>query len=385
MYDNLSKIPYYDIDPKTLDNIWRWLLWRQGVAADNKNDSVYDIAHKSLGLHAARLPSPFATVMARSSSDSTPKNLLDITASPDLMTIRCMRKTLHTLPVELATVAHGATRHFRERDALRYAFNLNVDAKTLNKVILTIISLLETKVSASHRELEMMLCGNTITTHQVRAALKVAWEKGMLVYRNSSGAWDKEKRTFALITVVHPTFDPDADRKSSTNMLVHHYFDRYGPATIKDAMWWSGLSRSAITEAILLGNDGWVRLGSSWSDSPLYMLKKNLELFEREFSGNQFILNFLAHEDVALKAYFETRKRYLGNLKDRYIFNQIGEVLPSIIHDGKIVGKWSWNKKTMRIESDLFDYFDKSLDYSVIRQLEDRYAAQLKDSTARPI
>lgn len=60
-------------------------------------------------------------------------------------------------------------------------------------------------------------------------------------------------------------------------------------------------------------------------------------------------VNFLAHEDVALKAYFETRTRYLGCLPARRAFNQIGEVLPTVLHDGQVIGTWAWGDAGRRV------------------------------------
>jgi hypothetical protein len=55
-------------------------------------------------------------------------------------------------------------------------------------------------------------------------------------------------------------------------------------------------------------------------------------------------VQFLAHEDTALKAYSQTRARYLGGLSQGRAFNQIGEALPTIIIiiiDGMVAGTWS--------------------------------------------
>ncbi|WP_344829589.1 DNA glycosylase AlkZ-like family protein [Nonomuraea dietziae] len=59
-------------------------------------------------------------------------------------------------------------------------------------------------------------------------------------------------------------------------------------------------------------------------------------------------VNLLAHEDVALKAYFETRRRYLGDLPAAAAFNQIGEVLPTILLNGRVVGTWTWDPTAKR-------------------------------------
>lgn len=62
---------------------------------------------------------------------------------------------------------------------------------------------------------------------------------------------------------------------------------------------------------------------------------------------------FHAHEDTALKAYHQTRSRYLADLPPRYAFNQIGEVVPTVIIDGTVAGTWSWNTRTATISTDL--------------------------------
>jgi hypothetical protein len=64
-------------------------------------------------------------------------------------------------------------------------------------------------------------------------------------------------------------------------------------------------------------------------------------------------VQFLAHEDTALKAYHQTRSRYLAGLPPRRAFNQIGEALPTVIVDGTVAGTWSWNTRTATISTDL--------------------------------
>lgn len=60
-------------------------------------------------------------------------------------------------------------------------------------------------------------------------------------------------------------------------------------------------------------------------------------------------VNFLAHEDVALKAHFETRRRYLGDIPPKRVFNQISEALPTIVMDGRVVDTWAWEGRGRRV------------------------------------
>ncbi|OLF11584.1 hypothetical protein BLA60_11600 [Actinophytocola xinjiangensis] len=255
-----------------------------------------------------------------------------------------MRKTLHSLPLPLAAAAHAATLHFRERDALRSIANHGMSARTVTRVTTAIIDLVEQCGPLNHRAMEARLTDSRTDTVSVRLALKLAWERGVLTYLNRTNCWNREHRRFGLTGRLHPGLDMAMDRHRATTELVIEYFDRYGPASLRDAAWWSGLSRSAITAAMNESARDFVMVHTSWCESPMYMYRDRLEEFrsdsaEQRSSG----ISFLAHEDVALKAYFESRRRYLGDLPPRTAFNQIGEVLPTVIIDGQLAGTWKWD------------------------------------------
>ena len=277
-------------------------------------------------------------------------NLFTAGTRGTVMTVRCMRKTLHTLPLPLAQAAHGATVHFRERDALRAITNADIKTGAVSRVTKAIVELLQQSGTMFHRDIEARLVGRHTTAMAVRLALKLAWEQGQFTYVNETTGWNREHRKFALTSVLYPQLDMAMDRRRATAELMHAYFDRYGPASMRDAMWWSGLSRSAITAAMAASGREWVAVQTPWADAPLYMHRQRFEEFQATNAAEWHTgLNFLAHEDVALKAYFETRQRYLGELHPRQAFNQIGEVLPTIVVDGQVVGTWAWDTTTKAI------------------------------------
>ncbi|WP_342749853.1 DNA glycosylase AlkZ-like family protein [Umezawaea tangerina] len=293
-------------------------------------------------------------MLARASTPDVAMDLFTPASRSTVMTVRCMRKTLHTLPLSLAQAAHGATVHFRERDALRMAVNAGLDARTLSRVTESIADLLGRDGALFHRDVETRLVGGCTTTAAVRVALKLAWERGQLAYVNETTGWNREHRKFALTGMLYPELDMAMDRAQATAQLVEVYFDRYGPASLRDAMWWSGLSRSAITGAMSSSDQTWAAVRTPWADVPLYMHQWRFDEFRTTSAADHHTgLNFLAHEDVALKAYFETRRRYLGGLAPRRAFNQIGEVLPTILFEGQVVGTWTWNTVTKAIACDV--------------------------------
>jgi hypothetical protein len=93
--------------------------------------------------------------------------------------------------------------------------------------------------------------------------------------------------------------------------LITEYFRRYGPASVRDATWWSGLPQRAVFSALRAAEA--IPVQTPWSSAVCYVLPEQLTDFEAWDSTPQAqpVVALLAHEDVALKAYFETRGRYL--------------------------------------------------------------------------
>ncbi|XKK37731.1 winged helix DNA-binding domain-containing protein [Nocardiopsis sp. ARC36] len=329
--------------------LWQWVLARQGLAPHTRLGSVEETADLALGLHAARLPSPFQTVAARVSDPSQVLRLLKPAGRRGLVTVRCMRKTLHTLPLHLASAAHAATRHFRERDALRAVVNAHVSEADVAAATTDLVALLDQDGPTGHRDIERRLAVDGRSVTLVRVALKLAWERGVLTYTNSSPVWNREQRTFALAMRAYPGLNTSMGREEGTETLMSAYLDRYGPVSMRDATWWSALSRRDVAQA-------WVRAGvklvqvvvPAWSPHPMVMGADRFTEFTQ--AGDQESgVHLLAHEDVALKAYFETRTRYLGSLPASKAFNQIGEVLPTVVLNGRVVGTWAWAPKDSRV------------------------------------
>jgi hypothetical protein len=342
--------PCARVPVQSADNLWNWVLSRQGLTsrAEERLTSVRAAAAASLGLHAARVASPFHTAAVRTSECTPLGELLGDKGDAELVTIRCMRKTLHTLPVYVAAYAHGSTRHYRLRDVFNLARRFGVTAAELENAGVRVTAYLRDHGRQSHRAIERELTAVDNKPWQMRLALKLLWERGEVTYRNCSTSWHQEKRRFHLRSVTHPGFDTSLARDVAIASLVEAYFHVYGPATVRDMAWWSGLGLRSIV-AVLSELDV-IQFSLPWAPSPFFMLQTDYEHFlSAPHHTRRSGIHFLAHEDVALKAYFESRSRYLGSLRPSTVFNQIGEVWPSIIYNGRIIGKWSWHHESRRI------------------------------------
>jgi hypothetical protein len=105
-------------------------------------------------------------------------------------------------------------------------------------------------------------------------------------------------------------------------------------------MWWSGLAQDAVVAALGRIGRPLAAVLTPWATAALYLFRDRFEESTRAGSALSLAqVHFLAYEDVALKAYAETRTRYLGGVAERAAFNQIGEALLS----SSVVGTWSWD------------------------------------------
>lgn len=320
--------------------VWNWVLARQGLAEGQQLGSAVEIADATLGLHAARLPSPYAIVAARTSDPAVPGSLFTERVRSSLLTVRCMRKTLHALPLHLAGAAHTATLRFRDRDAQRAVHNAGYGAGIITSLITEITAILGDG-PLPYREIETLLTATGAEVRAARLAIKVAWERGVIAYINATDSWNREARTFALTKSSYPGLDLSLTRDQAMTTLISAYFNRYGPASIRDSTWWSGLSATDITNALQRSGRPVISVRTPWSANPCLMFADQAAdaLSSRAVAGVQL----LAHEDSALKAYYETRGRYLANLPQRKAFNQIGEALPTITVNGIVTGTWAWD------------------------------------------
>eukprot|EP01095_Lingulamoeba_sp_RSL-Kostka_P017778 TRINITY_DN945_c1_g2_i1.p1 TRINITY_DN945_c1_g2~~TRINITY_DN945_c1_g2_i1.p1 ORF type:complete len:492 (+),score=107.51 TRINITY_DN945_c1_g2_i1:72-1547(+) len=153
---------------------------------------------------------------------------------------------------------------------------------------------------------------------------------------------------------------PELSHKEALNKFVIHYFDLYGPASLKDLIWWYSCKNSDTTiksafENIINDTDILIEVKVDDITQKLYMLKDKLKEITTIDSNSPIkMCRFLPYEDALIKGYKETRYRFFNFSTDsnNEIRNNVmkrGEAMPSIWIDGAIIGRWIWNKKKKSI------------------------------------
>jgi hypothetical protein len=190
----------------------------------------------------------------------------------------------------------------------------------------------------------------------MRCVTKLLWEEGTITYRNLSRTWRNEERGFELASRVYPELNLNSiDETCAIRSLISLYVDAYGPVSIFDIMWWTGLGRLAVVQAIEALSPTLCTVSVVGMGNDLLMSHSALAQAQAMVGQSPQWTRLLAHEDPSLKGYKETRHRYVSPRDYDRLFNSIGEARASVVQDGKVVGLWSVDDQSGEVDVDLFE------------------------------
>lgn len=185
------------------------------------------------------------------------------------------------------------------------------------------------------------ICRENGMTHAEETCIFDPWGGGIceLCKRGFMNYVVKEKKSYCL----SPEFSPMNDEEASLE-IARRYFSNIAPATIHDAMYFLGakqldvkkwLSRLPVEEISVEGKT--------------YFYIPNGKSYENAIPKCIFLAGF----DQLMLGYQKKESLYLPQEHLRKIFNLAGIVMPPILLDGKVVGKWK--KKNSKLTVSLFE------------------------------
>jgi hypothetical protein len=356
----------------------QYIFSKHNVLPGFQNDDIVSVARNNLGIHSARLHTPYTTLCSRSKS-FVPNELKEkMYKSNELIKLRCMRTTLHTVSLDIAPIVHMSTLKMRLSKCYLYYKKNNISKRKIDKLKYSIMNLID-KNKMSSKEIESALLEKNCSKELIRIVIKDLWENGDICYFNNAFEWEKEERYYCPTKIKYPKLNLNSlSELNAQIMLISLHIKQYGPVTMKDILWWSGLNTSIVKDVLEKLSAEIVQVKISGSESVYYMNKYDYENY-MDFDGvENGWLSLLAYEDSSLKGYYESRYRYVEHKNYNSLFNQIGEVRASVLLDGKAVGVWEWNKRRKMINWSLFDRVKKE-DIKKIQSLVSDYEYRLND------
>lgn len=228
---------------------------------------------------------------------------------------------------------------------------LGLDEKTLRHSNHLIINALKKQGSLTRNEIAALLNEAGIKTDQNRLShlLHFATMNGLICFGPRKG----KEFSFVLLDDWIPS-RRTMPREKALLEMTRRYFISRGPATIKDYVWWSGLSasdakrglelaQSELREEILNGQTYWM----SKLSTPVHRSKKNTYLLA---AFDEYLISY-ADRSFCLTSATEGKTIYVNG-----IFH------PIIVIDGTVAGIWRpvMKNKSVAMRSELFMNLTKS-------------------------
>ena len=360
-----------------VNRINEYTLMKHNILPGYQQSCVEDVAKNHLGLHSARIMTPYLTLCSRL-KDYKPQMLTSqLYEDKKLIKMRCMRTTLHIVPFDIASILHMATLDLRLSDCKlffrRSAISIE-QVEDMEEELINFMNLPKTSSEIEERILEKNKFLQTdLKKECAKKILKYFWEIGTFCYVNVAENWENEERRYAVTKQFYPDIDlKKYDIRKAQELLILEYIRKFGPATIKDLSWWSGLSLKVIRDIIDCNKCSITRFKVNDFEMEFYILSEELQKLEEYKPFDLEWVTLLAYEDPSLKGYYESRYRYVDKKYYNLLFNQIGEVRASILCNGKAIGIWEWDKKNKKIKLEYFFEPSKSIKRRV-KEIKERY------------
>ena len=317
------------------------VLRKHHLTEETKSADIIQIVKDIGGLHASGAKVPYLSLLARTQKFGKEELEEELYKKRNLGKMRCMRRTLFILPKELILIAYAATREMVEKATRRYVEFRGVSRKKFEEISQEIIELLKTKeMSAS--ELKKALK----TPLNVSAILYLMCDEGIIIRSKPEKGWKDQRHKYALFQEYFPTIDlTKLKEREAIVMLVHQYLRAFGPVTEKDIVWWTGLSKTKVRDALNQLQAQIERVEISNLPGDFILLHSDRTLIEKSGLSEEQTVNLLPSLDPYLMGYKE-RERYLQPKHHDNVFDRSGNATSTILLEGRVVGVWDFTEAT---------------------------------------
>ncbi len=281
-----------------------------------------------VGLHNTTQSTPYLSLRARLTEFS--RDDLDdaMWQEWELARFRAMRLTMFIFPQDLLEIAAAATRHIAVPWAERWLRDSNLDEADFARIA---------------DDVEAALTDNPMTVRDLRAALGAdknvdvpgvvarMCDVGRLVGGRPPQSWRSPVRRYHRWEEVLPGADPYRwDESDAQVELVRRYVESYGPVTIDDISWWTGMAKGRCRDAMDRLALEEVRV-DEWP-GPLW----RLDATGADDPGSVHALPLL---DPYVQGYRD-RGRLLDPSRFEYVWDRGGNAAAAILQGGRVVGVW---------------------------------------------
>ncbi|HEV3040872.1 MAG TPA: winged helix DNA-binding domain-containing protein [Candidatus Angelobacter sp.] len=273
-----------------------------------------------------------------------------------LVRTSCMRQTLHLLPAADFSVYIAALKRSRLAAILRGMARFGMTAKDLDELNALVVEELRSGPK-SQRDLAQVI--RPQVNKKTRAWMERFWSvvrpaviEGLVCYGPEQTDGKRNDAVFILVDQWLPK-QKRVDELTAQQALLRSYLRCYGPATVQDFAFWSGIGMKESREI-------WNSLSDEMAEVSIegqsrHILNQDIENLT-EGNLEDEVVRLLPGFDPYLLAH--AKKDHMVNVKYyKRVYRNQGWISPAVLINGKIAGIWSCTKKgkTLSFTAELFE------------------------------
>jgi hypothetical protein len=164
---------------------------------------------------------------------------------------------------------------------------------------------------------------------------------GQVVRARARGSWKQSTCSWARLDRWLPDLPPPPPAAEAHRQLVRRYLEAFGPATVDDVVWWTGLAKGPIRAALTALGDEVVEVEVPGWSGPRVALRSGLE--DLQAPRDPAPVAFLPALDPSVMGYAD-RDWFLAPEHKAPLYDRSGNTAPTVWWDGAVVGAWAQPK-----------------------------------------
>ncbi len=321
----------------TLNEANQLVLYKQHLTDSSRPLNIVKIVEDIGGLHATSSITPYLSLFARTKNFAKEHLDEELFVKKSLGKIRCIRGTLYIFPKEMISLVYTATNKLVENQSRKALEFRGVSSEEYKKISESILGILKTDKNKE------------MTASEIKKALQTKLSVSYILYLMcDQGLIIRSRpRKYSLFNEYFPDVDfSGINEQEAEGQLIYYYLRAFGPVSEDDLVWWTGLGKTKIMNALNHIEDQFLRIKISDFDNKLILLQSDKELIEKINQVEKKAVNLLPILDPYLMGY-KRRERYFHSIKHyHYIFDRTGNATSSILFNGRVIGVWDLVKDT---------------------------------------
>lgn len=292
--------------------------------------SVRQVTRDTVGLHSTLPATPYLSLNARIGDFKTDDLDTEVYDHRSLVRLKVMRGTVFLLTHDLAQIAFAATSEVTLARDRRW---LRIDPDVYRRVAPLVLEALG----------QESLTAAQLRTHvphpDLSAVVSLLCDLASIVRDRPAGGRTSTSYRYRRWDLTFPDLDLGAyDREAATAELIRRYITSYGPVSVADVIWWTGLPAKRARVALgrlsdeLETIDGppaghqWLKIGATDDGQPSPRRRTPR-------------VRLLPQLDPYTMGYRD-RARLIDAEHEGLVYDRGGNATSVVLQDGRITGVW---------------------------------------------